>query len=265
MEMLTVVRTCRPEKPGVGLTRQSRCPKRTYAYYKEAALERDIHWFNWQLRRTLFHVKNYRQQRKQWIYFLQKLWIKYRMCYNVITCEILSFLPYDKLPHPRIERPMPIGAYDNLEYETVDPHRVCQAIASRLGSLGYPVHSVTISIMDVYLSYYSSSNLFPIDMDEFRAMYQALEARKVPHKWRIIASHMLTKGGCASCYNYSEGYLHKNYLVQRADHYFRVWTNQVLLTGEARLLAEAWFARMKRPSLRKPGMWDDPTFWDKLI
>jgi hypothetical protein len=158
MEGLTVVRTCRPEKPGVGLTRQSRCPARTHAYYMEAARERDIHWFNWQLRSSTFHVKNYRNQRKQWTYFINKLWTKYRMYYDVLTCDILSYLPYDKLPHPRIERFHPIGAYDNLDYGCMDIPRILCIITEKLVSLGYPrLEWTDTNEMNIYLSYYSSS------------------------------------------------------------------------------------------------------------
>lgn len=252
MEMLTVVRTCRPEKPGVGLTRQSRCPIRTHAYYKDAAAERDIHWFNWQLRATTFHVKNYRNQRKQWIYFLDKLWTKYRMFYHLLTCKILTYLPYDGLPHPLIERPIPIGFYDNLDYQTVDCARLCRTLSHKLEALGYPVaHCEEISEMDVYLSYYNASIMMHLDADLLRSMYRTLEAKKIVHKWRILYSHMMEFGYSLSTYDYITGYLHKRYMSERADHYFKLWTKRVQLTGEPLEWAEAWLKRMKRPSVRR--------------
>ena len=251
MEWLTVVRTCRPEKPGVGLTRQSRCPERTHAYYMEAARERDIHWFNWQLRSTTFHVKNYRNQRKQWIYFIEKLWTKYRMHYNVLTCDILSYLPYDKLPHPRIERLPPIGAYDNLDYGSMDISRVCRMMTEKLVSLGYPrVEWTEPSEMDIYLSYYSSSITFHNETDFFRHLYCMLQSKKIENPWRIIYSHMMVKGFCMSSYDYREGYLHMRYSSQRAEHYFKLWLENTYLYGEPRDLATAWFSRMRRPSIR---------------
>jgi hypothetical protein len=251
MEWLTVVRTCRPEKPGVGLTRQSRCPERTRAYYMEAAAERDIHWFNWQLRETTFHIKNYRNQRKQWIYLLENMWIKYRMFYNVLTCKILTYLHYDRLPHPRIERLIPLGAYDNLDYRTVDCARICRLLTHKLLALGYPVVEIQVDEMDVYLSYYCSSILLSLDADHIRSMYRTLEANKIVHKWRILYSHMKFLGYSLSMYNYTEGYLHKRYFTERADYYFVSWVIQTQLTGEPFALAEAWFNRMKRPSVRK--------------
>ena len=252
MEWLTVVRTCRPEKPGVGLTRQSRCPIRTHAYYMEAALERDIHWFNWQLRETTFHIKNYRNQRKQWIYFINKMWSKYRMFYNVLTCKILTYLPYDRLPHPRIERPIPLGVYDNLNYHTVDCARLCRLLTHKLLALGYPVAQCgEISEMDVYLAYYGSSIMLRLDTDQLRAMYRTLEAKQIAHPWRIIYSHMMKQGCSLSAYDYIEGYLHKRYMCERADHYLNTWAERLQLTGEPLALAEAWFKRMKRPSVRR--------------
>jgi hypothetical protein len=252
MEMLTVVRTCRPEKPGVGLTRQSRCPIRTHAYYKEAAAERDIHWFNWQLRETTFHVKNYRNQRKKWIYYLHKLWTKHRMFYHLITCKILTYLPYDRLPHPLVERPIPLGAYDNLDYHTVNGARICRMLSHKLEALGYPVaHCEEISEMDVYLSYYSSFIMISVDLDYFRELYRVLEAKQIAHPWRILYSRMMICGYSFSNYDYMEGYLHKRYMSERADHYFKLWTKRVQLTGEPLALAETWMKRMKRPSVRR--------------
>jgi len=252
MEGLTVVRTCRPEKPGVGLTRQSRCPARTHAYYMEAARERDIHWFNWQLRSTTFHIKNYRNQRKQWIYFIEKLWTKYRMHYNVLTCEILSYLPYDKLPHPRIERFPPIGAYDNLDYGSMNISRVCRMMTEKLVSLGYPRFEWTEpNEADIYLSYYGSTMLFLVDKDYFRHLYCILQAKRVENMWRIIYSHMMAKGYSASSYEYREGYLNRVHSIQRAEHYFKVWIENTPLYGEPLALVTAWFSRMKRPSIRE--------------
>jgi hypothetical protein len=247
--MMTVVRTCRPDKPGVGLTRQSRCPERTYAYFKEASRERDIHWFNWQLRKTVFHVKNYRNLRKQWIYYLERLWSMHRMHYSFLTCKILTYLPYEKLPHPRTERLIPIIAYDNLDYGTIDCRRICRIISDRLVMLGYPAKYQEFSEMDVYLSYYSSSvGVLSDNMDYFRDLYRMLEAKKVHNKCRIIYSHMMI---CDTLYSYNEGYLYlqKSYKTRRSDHYFKLWSNQ--LTGEAHCLAKYWFNQMKRPSIKR--------------
>jgi hypothetical protein len=254
MEWFTVVRTCRPDKPGVGLTRQSRCPERTYAYFKEASRERDIHWFNWQLRKTVFHIKNYRNLRKQWIYFLEKLWYKYRMHYSFLTRKILTYLPYDKLPHPRTERLIPIIAYDNLDYGTIDCRRICRMIVDRLVTLGYPATCEELSEMDVYLSYYSSSIGVQMDMDYFRDLYRILEAKKVHNKARIIYSHMICDSSNHegyTLYNYNEChlYLQKSYKTRRTDHYFNLWVTQ--LTGEPYDLAKYWFNRMKRPSIKR--------------
>ena len=251
MEWLTVVRTCRPEKPYVGLTRQSRCPARTRAYYMEAALERDLHWFNWQLRSTTFHIKNYRNQRKQWMYFLDKLWRRYDRHYNYITYTILSYLSYDKLPHPRIVRPIRLGTMDTLDYRTYDISKVFTILSSKLASFGYPlVLCEDISEMEVYLSYYSSSVILYNDLDYFRDLYRILEPKNI-QSWRIIYSHMMFYGYSFSVYDYSEGYLHQNYPSHRADHYFKLWIQRTQWTGEPLALLKAWFARMKRPSLRK--------------
>lgn len=254
MEWLTVVRTCRPEKPAIKLPRQSRCPERTRAYYMEAVRERDIHWFNWQLRSTTFHVKNYRNQRKQWIHLIRQLWTKYRkyrMHYNVLTCHILSYLPYDKLPPQRF--PMN-DAYDSLVYESMDISRVCRMMTEKLVSLGYPrVEWTEPSEMDVYLSYYSSSLLINMDfnMDFFRNLYRMLQAKKVENIWRIIYSHMMVKGHCLTSYNYKEGYLNMLYSSERADHYLKLWLERTALYGEPLNLVRAWFSRMKHPSIRK--------------
>ena len=248
MDCLAVVRTCRPEKPEIGYTRQSCCPELTLAYQKEAERDRDLQWFNWQLRSTTFHVKNYRNHRKQWIRIIRQMWTKYRVHYMVTTCNILSYLPSYELP--RTER-LRFGRFDRLDYESMDMSRVCRIMAERLVSLGYTSFEwVEPSEMDVYLSYYRSSIDGPMDMGFFRHLYCMLQAKQVEHKWRIIYSHMLAKGWSSSSYNYKEGYLHTLYSSARADHYFKVWLENTPLKGEAQALAKSWFSRMKHPSIR---------------
>ena len=255
MEMLTVVRTCRPEKPGVGLTRQSRCPARTHAYYMVAARERDYLWFNWQLRATLFHVKNYRNQRKQWIQMIHKqMRKKVRVYYPVVASHILSYLDYDRLPKRSNDSmpPPPMSWFDNLDYESFDISRVCRNMAGRLATLGYPVECQDIEEMDVYLEYYSSSINFQIDLKYFRVLYRKLERQQVRDPWRILYSHMMVQGYGGMPYDYQEGHLQRNYLGQRSDHYFHLWTQRNQLAEEPLALVTSWFARMKRPSIRGP-------------
>jgi len=249
MAWLTVVRTCRPEKPKIGYTRQSCCPELTRAFQKEAERKRDIHWFNWQLRSTTFHVKNYRNQRTQWIRIIRQMWSKYRIHYMATTYHILSYLPSYELP-PCIER-LRFGSYDRLDYDSMDMSRVCRIMTERLVSIGYPrVEYVDPSEMDVYLSYYRSSIDGPMNMDFFRDLYCMLQAKQVEHKWRIIYSHMMKKGWSSSSYYYTEGYLHTLYSSVRADHYFKVWLEHIQLKGEPLALVKSWFSRMKHPSIR---------------
>lgn len=250
--MSTVVRACRPEKPGVGLTRQSRCPARTQAYYRIAARERDYLWFNWQLRATLFHVKNYRTLRKQWIQVIEKqMRKKVRVYYPVVASYILSYLDYDKLPKRQIVfMPPPMSWFDNLDYASLDISRVCRNMAGRLATLGYPVECQEIEEMDVYLEYYSSSINFQIDLEYFRVLYRRLERQQVRDPWRILYSHMMVQGYGGLSYDYQEGHLCRNYPRQRSDHYFRLWITRNQLTDEPLALATSWFERMKRPSIR---------------
>jgi hypothetical protein len=243
----TLVRTCRPRKPELGYTRQSCCPELTRAFQKEAELKRDLHWFNWQLRTTTFHVKNYRNHQTQWFRIIRQMWSKYRVHYIAITSNILSYLPSYELPC--IER-LRFGCYDRLDYESMDMSRVCRMMTEKLVSLGYPRVECDPSEMDVYLSYYSSSIDGPMDMDFFRHLYCMLQAKQVEHKWRIIYSHMMKKGWSSSCYNYKEGYLNTMYSCERADHYFKVWLEHTYLKGEPLALVKAWFSRMKHPSIR---------------
>lgn len=245
MEWRAVVRTCRPEKPEIGYTRQSCCPELTRAFQKEAERERDIHWFNWQLRSTTFHVKNYRNQRKQWIRIIRQLWTKYRH-YMATTCNILAYLPAYELP--RTER-LRFGRYDRLDYESLNIPHLCRMMTERLVSLGHPRVEWEPSEMDVYLSYYRSSIDGPMDMDFFRHLYCILQAKQVEHKWRIIYSHMMKKGWSSSIYYYTEGYLNTLYGSVRADHYFKVWLEHTHLKGEPLALVKSWFSRMKHPSL----------------
>ena len=252
--MLTVVRTCRPEKPGVGLTRQSRCPVRTQAYYMVAARERDYLWFNWQLRETLFHIKNYRNQRKQWTQMIRKqMWKKVRVYYPVVASHILSYLDYDKLAKRTKEfMPPPMSWFDNLDYANFDISRVCRNMGHRLAMMGYPVEHEEIEEMDVYLDYYSSSINLPVNMAYFRALYRTLEEKQVRDPWRILYSRMMVEGYGGLPYDYREGHLQRNYLGQRSDHYFHLWVQRNQLTDEPLALVTSWFERMKRPSFRGP-------------
>ena len=254
MELMNVVRACRPEKPGVGLTRQSRCPARTQAYYRIAARERDYLWFNWQLRATLFHVKNYRNLRKQWIQMIEK---KVRVYYTIVASHILSYLDYDRLPKRSNDfMPPPMIWFDNLDYASFDISRVCRNMAGRLATLGYPVECQDIEEMDVYLEYYSSSINFQIDLKYFRVLYRKLERQQVKDPWRILYSHMMVQGYGGMSYDYQEGHLCRNYPGQRSDHYFKLWTQRTPLTGESLALVTSWFERMKRPSIRGPTRWN---------
>jgi len=259
MEWLTVVRRCRPEKPGVGLTRQSRCPARTHAYYMEAARERDYRWFNWQLRETLFHVKNYRNQRKQWILMIKKhMWKMVHIYYPGISYRILSYLDYDKLPKRTGMMPPPMGWVDNLDYGSCDISRICHMMGGRLVSMGYPVEPQDISEMDVYLDYYRSTLYFQINLEYFRVLYRVLEEKQVMHPWRILYSHMMVQGYGGETYDYREGHLHSSYPSKRSNHYFKLWVQRLELTGDPLDLVTAWFERMKRPSIRGP---HTRTFW----
>lgn len=253
--MTNIVRACRPEKPAVGLTRQSRCPERTHAYYMVAARERDYLWFNWQLRETLFHVKNYRNQRKQWIQMIQKqMWKNVRIYYPGVASHILSYLDYNGLPKRTKDSmpPPPMSWFDNLDYASLDISRVCRNMGHRLVMMGYPVEHEEIEEMDVYLDYYSSSINLPVNMAYFRALYRTLEEKQVRDPWRILYSCMMVEGRGGLPHDYQEGHLQRNYLTQRSDHYFRLWTQRNKLTDEPLALVTSWFARMKRPSFRGP-------------
>jgi hypothetical protein len=123
-------------------------------------------------------------------------------------------------------------------------------MTEKLVSLGYPrVEWVEPSEMDVYLSYYSSSIDFPMDMDFFRHLYRMLQAKQIEHKWRIIYSHMMKKGWSSSFCNYKDGYLNTFYSRERAEHYFKLCLENKL-HGEPLALVKSWFSRMKHPSLR---------------
>ena len=254
MEWLTVVRTCRPEKPGVGLTRQSRCPARTHAYYMQAVRERDYLWFNWQLRKTLFHVKNYHNQRKHWIVMIKKhMQKKVRVYYPVVASHILSYLDYDKLPkRTNAFMPPPMGWVDNLDYTTLDISRVCRTMGDRLALMGYPVEPQDISEMDVYLDYYTSTLFLSIDLEYVRALYRILEDKQIRDPWRILYSHMMVQGYGGEAYDYREGFLHSNYPTKRSNHYFKLWAQRSgLVDGSDPMnLVTSWFERMKRPSIR---------------
>jgi len=240
----TLVRTCRPRKPEIGYTRQSCCPELTRAFQKEAELKRDLHWFNWQLRTTTFHVKNYRNHRNQWKRIIRQLWTRYHL-HHSSTCIILSYLPSYELPCiPRFMR------YEPLDYTSMDISHVCRIMTEKLVSLGYPkIEWVEPSEMDVYLSYYSSSIDFPMDMDFFRHLYRMLQAKQIEHKWRIIYSHMMKKGWSSSFCNYKDGYVNTFYRSERAEHYFKLCLENKL-DGEPLALVKSWFSRMKHPSLR---------------
>ena len=243
LRMWQMMRTCQPGKPDVGLTRQFCCPERTMVYYKEALRECDRQWFNWQLRTTTFHVKNYRNQRKQWTHLIQQMLTQYRI-HSVVTYHILSYLPYEKLP--KLYR---FVRY-TLDYTSMDISRVFRMMTEKLVSLGYPRVECEPSEMDVYLSYYSSSSIVPIDMDFFRHLYCMLQAKKIGHMWRIIYSHMMMDGLGMSSYSYKEGYLNTLYSSERSDHYFKLWLENTQLDGEPLVLVKSWFSRMKHPSLR---------------
>jgi hypothetical protein len=182
------------------------------------------------------------------------MWKKVRIYYPVVAYHILSYLDYNGLPKRTKDSmpPPPMSWFDNLDYASLDISRVCRNMGHRLAMMGYPVGHEEIEEMDVYLEYYRTSLFFPIDMNYFRVLYRTLEEKQVRDPWRILYSHMMVEGYGGETYDYREGHLQRNYLGQRSDHYFHLWTQRNQLTDEPLALVTAWFERMKRPSFRGP-------------
>ena len=183
LEIHGMVRACRPITPSVGLTRQSRDPKRTKINYEEARKIRDTVCFPSMLREATERCLGYKALRRLWIQTLVQFLQIHQYKYFIIQTIV------DYLPEEPERIPLYFSKHDwSLDYDSLSPSLRMEQLAGKLHALGYP--RMVLPEPDYELEGYMI-----LAEDEFfvEDLYQELKRKKIVDKWHIMSSWIQTR------------------------------------------------------------------------
>ena len=245
LDMKGMIRYCHPPTPMVGLYRQSGCPIKTREAYNKARLERDMACLPSMLHQMVSRFKAYRATRRLWIQAIHTMLAKGLFC-NYLTHCIMGFLTSK---HTEYLPPLIYCPIMRYELKTIRQRFV--QMSGRLVSLGYrPLVLPPIQDFEyeIYLSL-CSTRIHP----EVTDLYQQLERKKVPNKWRIMFSYLdrLKSNRYDDVYELPiyemgdrwESYCNKKKIYIYLDKCLKLNT----LTGEQEDMIDGWLSYMKYP------------------
>lgn len=231
LEMKGMIRRCHPTTPLVGLHRQSGDPTLTKYYYNIARVKRDIVCFPSMLRKITQKCRGYRLIRRLQIRALTKL--LHRCLYRDYLVQYsLEFIPYEepeKIPLYYQER------YFN--YDSLNTNIRFSQMMGQLVRLGYPQRDIP-RIENYELASYLHITK-DTDKEKIESLYHELSQKKVPHKRRILMSHIPFQ-------IYDEDTWKTRWKMKKYDMYLsRLHT----ISKEEKSLLLSWIEKMKYPSL----------------
>jgi hypothetical protein len=241
LDMIGMVRACRPTVPCVGLVRQSRDQERSKKYYREACKERDIVCFPSMLRKNMRRIVAYRALRRLYIQFLTRYVIPYYTYFTMKhILQYISFGQVEKIPM------MYSIHYWPINYFTLSPAIRMQQMAGKLMSLGFGPMVIPEPDYEweAYLEISKSKHITRPDK-YLIYLYEHLQRKRIKDKWAILSSFI-------RYYNLHIDYNKEMFIKLFTDHKLRLLLNACIrmnsFTPQEMILLEHWISYLKYPS-----------------